>query len=210
MKNFKKGFTLVEMLIVVVIIGILSAALLPRLQGAQSSARDAARRSDLNQLGSAILSYYNNRGEYPWSWEDGKCIPASNISADLMSVVELSSLPTDPNKNNQIKFESEEWWLFSWCDTIWSWQYGYLVATKNTIDKWWYILIARSETEWGSNFLSTIQASWDLMNFRWCTSFAQIGESKCAGEPDGWSTSPKDNWLCCYKDKWQLRYVYVF
>jgi general secretion pathway protein G len=70
MKNFKKGFTLVEMLIVVVIIGILSAALLPRLQGAQSSARDAARRSDLNQLGSAILSYYNNRGEYPWLDKD--------------------------------------------------------------------------------------------------------------------------------------------
>ena len=66
MKNFKKGFTLVEMLIVVVIIGILSAALLPRLQGAQSAARDSARKSDLSQLGSAILSYYNNRGEYPW------------------------------------------------------------------------------------------------------------------------------------------------
>ena len=63
---FKKGFTLVEMLIVVVIIGILSAALLPRLQGAQSAARDSARKSDLSQLGSAILSYYNNRGEYPW------------------------------------------------------------------------------------------------------------------------------------------------
>ena len=210
MKNFKKGFTLVEMLIVVVIIGILSAALLPRLQGAQSSARDAARRSDLNQLGSAILSYYNNRGEYPWTGEDGKCIPAKDISADLMSVVELSSLPTDPNKNNTIKFESEEWWLFSWCTEIWSWQYGYLVAEKNTIPKWWYILIARSETEWGSNFLSTIQASWDLMNFKWCTSFAQVKESKCSSHDQGWSKAPGADWLCCYKDKWQLRYVYVF
>ncbi|MBQ9554473.1 type II secretion system protein [bacterium] len=50
MKNYKKAFTLVEMLIVVVIIGILSSALLPRLQGAQSAARDAARKSDLSQL----------------------------------------------------------------------------------------------------------------------------------------------------------------
>ena len=114
MKNFKKGFTLVEMLIVVVIIGILSAALLPRLQGAQSSARDAARRSDLNQLGSAILSYYNNRGEYPWpknctgfskltEWYTWM-IPAVCIRDTLMQVVELSSLPTDPNKSNWFCF----------------------------------------------------------------------------------------------------------
>ena len=40
----KKAFTLVEMLIVVVIIGILAAALIPRLTGAQSKARDAARK----------------------------------------------------------------------------------------------------------------------------------------------------------------------
>jgi type II secretory pathway pseudopilin PulG len=38
------------MLIVIVIIGILAAALIPRLTGAQAQARDTARLADLNQL----------------------------------------------------------------------------------------------------------------------------------------------------------------
>ena len=205
MKNFKKGFTLVEMLIVVVIIGILSAALLPRLQGAQSSARDAARRSDLNQLGSAILSYYNNRGEYPWpknctgfskltEWYTWM-IPAVCIRDTLMQVVELSSLPTDPNKGNSFKY-----WPTNNEATISWWQYWYIKMKKNSIDDWWYLLMARSETEWWSNFVSTIKLENDLKDVRLCTSF----------ELWTWSEKVPENWKCTYKDKWDLRYVYIF
>ena len=206
MKNFKKGFTLVEMLIVVVIIGILSAALLPRLQGAQSSARDAARRSDLNQLGSAILSYYNNRGDYPWLDQDNTknstwcayktwMIPASCIKDKLMQVVELSSLPTDPNKWNAFMF---------WNDQISWWQYWYVRVTKNTLENWWYLLMARSETEWWSNYVSTITNKNDLKDVRLCTSFEQ------APTWVSWSSSVPEDWKCLYEDKWQLRYVYIF
>lgn len=57
MKLTKKWFTLVEMLIVIVIIGILAAALIPRLTGIQARARDTGRRADINQLVSAIATY---------------------------------------------------------------------------------------------------------------------------------------------------------
>lgn len=214
MKNFKKGFTLVEMLIVVVIIGILSAALLPRLQGAQSSARDAARRSDLNQLGSAILSYYNNRGEYPWPTTGGTAyswvIAAKLIQDELMSVVELSSLPTDPNKNNEIDFSWANW-LFANQTKVSGWQYWYIRVMKNTIPNWWYLLIARTETEWWSNFLSTINVPTDLKDFSICTSFGEAWKWKCTWSWATATTDPKAmNWLCCYQNKWQLRYVYIF
>ena len=63
MRNFnKKGFTLIEMLIVVVIIGILAAALVPRLTTVKDKANDVARKANLQQLVTAMSSYVLDNG----------------------------------------------------------------------------------------------------------------------------------------------------
>lgn len=64
-KNNVKAFTLVEMLIVIVIIGILIASLMPRMQSAQGRARDVARKNDLAQIQTAIITSQQDRGAYP-------------------------------------------------------------------------------------------------------------------------------------------------
>ena len=66
MKLYKQySFTLIEMLIVIVIIGILAAALVPRLQSIQSRARDTKRKTDLKQIYTAAEIYYTDAGDYP-------------------------------------------------------------------------------------------------------------------------------------------------
>gem|GEM_PF-2461804 len=64
----KKSFTLIEMLIVVVIIGILAAALIPRLQSVQARARDTKRKADLHQIATALAIYKEDNGGYLHLW----------------------------------------------------------------------------------------------------------------------------------------------
>ena len=61
----KKTFTLIEMLIVIVIIGILAAALVPRLQSVQSRARDSKRKVDLRTIYNANEIYKLENGKRP-------------------------------------------------------------------------------------------------------------------------------------------------
>jgi prepilin-type N-terminal cleavage/methylation domain-containing protein len=53
-ENFKVGFTLIELLVVISIIGILATLIMARFGGVEKSARDAKRKSDLNQYRIAI------------------------------------------------------------------------------------------------------------------------------------------------------------
>jgi general secretion pathway protein G len=52
------------MLVVVVIIGILAAALIPRLQSAQARARDSVRKVDLQTIATALEIYKADNGAY--------------------------------------------------------------------------------------------------------------------------------------------------
>jgi type II secretion system protein G len=61
----QKGFTLVEILVVVTIVGILSSFLFSNYVGARQRARDATRKSDLQQIRAAFELYKADTGIYP-------------------------------------------------------------------------------------------------------------------------------------------------
>lgn len=61
MRN-KKGFTLVEIMIVVVIIGLLAAMAIPAFQKVRESSRESALINDARQLGAAVQQYLLETG----------------------------------------------------------------------------------------------------------------------------------------------------
>lgn len=63
----KKGFTLVELLVVITILGILATIGLGAFTSSQARSRDVQRKSDLRQISSALELFYSDYGKYPSS-----------------------------------------------------------------------------------------------------------------------------------------------
>lgn len=93
----RQGFTLVELLVVVAIVGLLSGMVVISVQTAKAKARDAQRVTDMNNIATALALYHNNFNSYP-VWAEG-----GNINSEtdpLSTVIEgtgiITSLPLDP------------------------------------------------------------------------------------------------------------------
>lgn len=65
LKKRSSGFTIVELLIVIVVIGILATLVIVTFTGIQQKARDSQRQTDVNAMDSHIEAYYAQSGNYP-------------------------------------------------------------------------------------------------------------------------------------------------
>jgi prepilin-type N-terminal cleavage/methylation domain-containing protein len=63
--KLKQGFTLVELLIVISILGVLASIALVSFRSAQIRGRDAQRKNDLKQISSALELFYADYAKYP-------------------------------------------------------------------------------------------------------------------------------------------------
>ena len=99
-RSNKKGFTLVELMLVVIIISILVAMVVPRLMGRSDQAREAAARADIEaNLASALDLYEVDIGTFPRT-EEGlqalRGVPSNAKVAKRWKGPYIKKKPLDP------------------------------------------------------------------------------------------------------------------
>jgi len=94
------GFTLIELIVVIAIIGILATIAMPAMKNAPQRAREAVLKEDLYQMRSSIDQYLADKGHYPGSLEE------------LVTEGYLRRLPEDPitksSQTWQVEYASAE------------------------------------------------------------------------------------------------------
>ena len=99
-KVFQSGFTLIEIMIVVVILGILAALIVPKVMGRPDEARIIAAKQDIAALGQALKLYRLDNIRYPATDQGLQALVVKPTSAPIppnwKSGGYLDRLPKDP------------------------------------------------------------------------------------------------------------------
>lgn len=104
-KKRQAGFTLIELMVVIVILGLLAGLILPRFIGQSDTAKQQAARTQMALLESALKLYKLDNGSYPTTEQGLKALVEPPTVGNLPKswrkggYLEKGKVPKDPWKN---------------------------------------------------------------------------------------------------------------
>lgn len=109
-RSAEAGFTLVEIMVVIVILGLLATMVARNVIGASDEARETKAKTDIATIAGGVKSYRSKNGKLPDTLE-------ALATKDERGRSELEELPKDPWGNDYILREGDrpaDWEVISW------------------------------------------------------------------------------------------------
>lgn len=102
--NIRHGFSLLELLLVLVILGILAALVVPRFANRSQQARQTAARADISSISTTISAFEIDNGRYPTSEEGLAALLSAPAGLDNWRgpYLEKGKKPADPWGNEYV------------------------------------------------------------------------------------------------------------
>jgi prepilin-type N-terminal cleavage/methylation domain-containing protein len=103
LKKRNQGFTIVELLIVIVVIGILALLVITTYSGIQAKARNSKRQTDVQSLQTQLEAFFSQNGYYP-NLTDMKGTASGGFLDQNMKSLDKNALvdPSNPTQSNQL------------------------------------------------------------------------------------------------------------
>jgi general secretion pathway protein G len=99
----RRGFTLIEIMVVVVILGILAAFIVPKIAGRPEQARRTKAKMDIKSMETALSLYYMDNGFYPSTEQGLEALveppTGGRVPSNFKEGGYLKKVPADPWKN---------------------------------------------------------------------------------------------------------------
>ncbi len=100
LKKRNQGFTIVELLIVIVVIGILALLVITTYSGIQQKARNSKRQTDVQSLQTQLEAFFSQNGYYPsrTDMNTGTWLATNMKSLDQNALIDPSNPSSPPSK----------------------------------------------------------------------------------------------------------------
>lgn len=194
--QIKKGFTLIELMIVVAIIWVLAVTIVPALTWAQARARDAGRVASLQNISAVLETYFSDIWQFPsatavatTTWEVWKlnCISDTKwkTATDLQPMFKWWTVPLNPQLTS----------LSATCGQAGA--YFYAALNKGWITKAWYILMADIEAFAKSN--ATLSWATAIVSDAATPTYETVTQSTWWGSIEWWKiTTEVPTWAAAW------------
>lgn len=107
-RNYQKNsFTLIELLLIMIILGILSTLVMSNFFSSIKKGRDARRKADLNQIQKALELYYEDKKAYPTPNSENGFVFGNSFIDPTTGKTYMNKTPNDPLPGKSYFYESD-------------------------------------------------------------------------------------------------------